>query len=1035
MKELHLSTKIKALCATLLMLPVSMLAQDSNGTTVFTETFDTEEDFNQWLIVDLNESAEGGRTWEYLNDAAAYMLDYQTGLPGDDWLISPAFSLDASKVYELYFTTYVPNNNNIESLGIYIGQTRSTDGMTQQLIDLPELYRDNNGTKTAKIVVATSGEYYLGLYAYSAPEQIRVEVDDISITEVSSADVPNPVTDLQATAAELGALQATVSFTTPALTAGETTLEKLTAINIYRGSDLQEPIHVIENPGIGSDIEWTDQQPEHGFNTYTVTAINSDGSSEPQEATVYVGIDTPSPVQEVAAAINTDYSITVTWQAPTTSVNGGYIDYSTIRYRVLRNDEEIADDIAETSYTDEVPIERGQTIVSYKVIPYSSAGDGEATSSNEVACGLPLQIPYSESFANGAYQDDYSWYQDATCNDIDWTVTGDDTDNEVYAYDSDGGMLMAQATYGYSGDTSRLISPLLDLSAIPNPVLTFYIYHGQSQWYDPAWDGEINDRVEVQIAIDGGEWQTLDDASFYTSKDNDGWTKCEVVIPQYDCTFVNFGLLAVVDNESYSQCEIYIDNISIDEAPYDNDLSLRSFSVDNKRIGIGEQSSFTATVLNRGASAVSGYTVNLLRDGEQVQSVNGEEIAPTAIAEVSFDFTATLDDAQQDEITWTATVTYAQDENANNDNSDEITTSVRRPYVPAVTGLTATQASGAIQLTWNAARSIEATPETDPISVTDDFESYEPFIIDNIGNWTMHDLDGSTTLSSPRIPNDYPHRGEPMAFQVFNVIDAGVVTDESYDQALLPNSGDQYLICPSVDWPAENDDWLVSPRLDGRSQTISFYAKAASYDYEWIRVYYSTTDTHPDSFIKISDGDQVYVGDYWTQYSYELPEDAKYFAIQCCRRVVFLLIDDVTYCIHSGAEDPVTLIGYNVYRNGSIINEEVVTTNSYDDTTAEEGTYYSYRVTAVYEEGESDYSDEVSITSSGIDATSMATGTTITTHDNTVFVKSNIPCDITIFTTDGKAIYNATNSSEAVISLDHGVYIVKAGSTVRKIIL
>ena len=134
-----------------------------------------------------------------------------------------------------------------------------------------------------------------------------------------------------------------------------------------------------------------------------------------------------------------------------------------------------------------------------------------------------------------------------------------------------------------------------------------------------------------------------------------------------------------------------------------------------------------------------------------------------------------------------------------------------------------------------------------------------------------------------------------MAFQVFNVIDAGVVTDESYDQALLPNSGDQYLICPSVDWPAENDDWLVSPRLDGRSQTISFYAKAASYDYEWMRVYYSTTDTHPDSFIKISDGDQVYVSDYWTQYSYELPEGAKYFAIQCCRRVVFLLIDDVTY--------------------------------------------------------------------------------------------------------------------------------------------
>ena len=103
-----------------------------------------------------------------------------------------------------------------------------------------------------------------------------------------------------------------------------------------------------------------------------------------------------------------------------------------------------------------------------------------------------------------------------------------------------------------------------------------------------------------------------------------------------------------------------------------------------------------------------------------------------------------------------ATVTYAQDENANNDNSEEITTSVRRPDVPTVTGLAVTQASGAIQLTWDAARSIEASPETDPISVTDDFESYEPFIIDNIGNWTMHDLDGSPRSHRHAYPTIIP---------------------------------------------------------------------------------------------------------------------------------------------------------------------------------------------------------------------------------------------------------------------------------------
>lgn len=74
-------------------------ARADSGDVVFGETFDTEEDFARWTLVDNN----GGRTWEYLNGAAAYMLDYQTGLPGDDWCISPEFHLSAGRVYELKF--------------------------------------------------------------------------------------------------------------------------------------------------------------------------------------------------------------------------------------------------------------------------------------------------------------------------------------------------------------------------------------------------------------------------------------------------------------------------------------------------------------------------------------------------------------------------------------------------------------------------------------------------------------------------------------------------------------------------------------------------------------------------------------------------------------------------------------------------------------------------------------------------------------------------------------------------------------------
>ena len=73
------------------------------GDVVFSETFDSKEALDNWKIVDKN----GGRTWEWLNGTAAYMLDYETGLPGDDWLISPEFSLDQENVYTLEYTMNV----------------------------------------------------------------------------------------------------------------------------------------------------------------------------------------------------------------------------------------------------------------------------------------------------------------------------------------------------------------------------------------------------------------------------------------------------------------------------------------------------------------------------------------------------------------------------------------------------------------------------------------------------------------------------------------------------------------------------------------------------------------------------------------------------------------------------------------------------------------------------------------------------------------------------------------------------------------
>lgn len=85
------------------------------GDVVFSETFDSQEAFDAWKTVDVN----GGRTWEYLRGTAAYMLDYQTNLPGDDWLISPEFELSSDNVYTLEYTMNILTRP--ESLRVLLG--------------------------------------------------------------------------------------------------------------------------------------------------------------------------------------------------------------------------------------------------------------------------------------------------------------------------------------------------------------------------------------------------------------------------------------------------------------------------------------------------------------------------------------------------------------------------------------------------------------------------------------------------------------------------------------------------------------------------------------------------------------------------------------------------------------------------------------------------------------------------------------------------------------------------------------------------
>jgi hypothetical protein len=150
----------------------------------------------------------------------------------------------------------------------------------------------------------------------------------------------------------------------------------------------------------------------------------------------------------------------------------------------------------------------------------------------------------------------------------------------------------------------------------------------------------------------------------------------------------------------------------------------------------------------------------------------------------------------------------------------------------------------------------------------ENFEAYDDFIIDGIGDWITIDIDGSSTYAGGG-GIEWLNRFQPQAFQVFNPIAAEVtnnaVAPDIRNFDARPGSL-KYMGCWAAVMPGDgeggagpNNDWLVSPVIAlGASQNeVKFWVKSlsTSYGLETYRVAVyvgSGTPSGPGDFTFIS---------------------------------------------------------------------------------------------------------------------------------------------------------------------------------------
>ena len=241
-----------------------------------------------------------------------------------------------------------------------------------------------------------------------------------------------------------------------------------------------------------------------------------------------------------------------------------------------------------------------------------------------------------------------------------------------------------------------------------------------------------------------------------------------------------------------------------------------------------------------------------------------------------------------------------------------------------------------VELNWN------STPKFNN-AFYEDFESYEPFIIENIGDWTAYDFDRSFPYTSGTY--SYENAGAKMSGQIFNPskTQPAFVTFEG-------NGSSQYLAFTcSNQTLIKNDDWMITPELNLPGQSVVRFEGRANSIYrnkEKLLVGYSVSGMEPEDFTWI--GDTIQFNATWSTIELSVPAEAKHVAFRYQSQDVYQLYLDNIYIGPRGGYSAIK--GWNVYRNGEQLNSRLLTTNNYTDFSLENGDYH-YVLETVYENG------------------------------------------------------------------------------------
>ena len=954
----------------------------SNGQAVgtsfkvpFFDDFLTDADAELYTIIDANRD---GLTWKWLSGSTNCFFYKHSVNNGDDWLITPPIHLKGGKNYKLSFRARAGLANYPERIEVKWGNGNQVANMTNELVaptDLTSIAYQSYGNTFSP---TTDGDYHFGFHAISDAETYFLYMDSLFI-ESAEASRPAAVTDLKATPDPTGALKANFTFKTPTKTTGGAALSSISKVEIRKGNYI---IKTITNPAVGTTITATDDRAARGTTGYSVIAFNGEEPGERATVNVCVGIDKPD-VPSVRV-IDQTTSAKITWQ-PVKGANGGVILPSEVRYDIYNVTdagavgEKIGSVQGGTEYVVS-GLQNNEGVQDYKqwAVNANTSMGSSLYGVGAIVVGAPYLLPFHNSFKDLTLEGQFFAIERPN-KETTWDIVDDKT------VDNDGGAIAFRPS---RAGTAAIVTGKISLQGATSPKLLFDYYA------QPGAKGSLG--IEL-IKKDGS---SMNFWSHDFSTEAAGTAKWTHVIIDLPSEFVGEEYFRVrirgTATASLESTPIYFDNINVID-PLKKDASIAMTTVES--VKKGQPINLDIRVTNAGLDNMRGSKLIVTANNAEVYTSTIDEDLylmqqvriPVVVKTTSLDESETM-----------SIVARVEMENDLETNNNTANASVRliTAKLTSPTDLKAEPAGGdKVKLTWKA-------PYIETNVVEDDFEGYDAWST-TFGDWTTVDGDhGYAGALSEK--GTYPHQDEKFAFvnwQPSDVFGAG--------QGLAPHSGKRAAVSiyqfnkGGTEYVAANN-WLISPILSGKEQTVRFWVnnfKSDTNGRETFDVLASTTGTDTLNFVKIG---ETYVQESakWTEISVKLPAGTRYFAIHQTTskdQASIFMIDDASF------ETGNIPYSYNVYCNKQFRGNTAET--SFTDMISDAAVMHDYSVTAVYFDG------------------SESAPVTIQVSNDIETIERYETIDYNVYTLDGILV---RKKSESLRTLRPGVYIVNGRKCIVK---